>query len=116
MPLRLREICLQLDEDESLLPDKIAAILGLEAAQIESWTIIRKAIDARRKTGILRVYTVEFYCADEIRLLERHRQLTTLLLAPEKKDFTWSRLTSPVRVMIVGMGHLMLLGNFKEGA
>ena len=104
MPLRLREICLQLDEDESLLPDKIAAILGLEAAQIESWTIIRKAIDARRKTGILRVYTVEFCCADEIRLLERHRQLTTLLLAPEKKDFTWSRLTSPVRVMIVGMG------------
>lgn len=104
MALRVREIALHLDEDESLLPVKVADLLNLDVAQIESWKIIRKGIDARRKSDVLRVYTIEFKCSDEARLLEQHSQLTALVLAPENIHFPSPRIKSLNKVMIVGMG------------
>ncbi len=57
MALRLREISLNLEENEDSLPRKAAEILGLAPDDIRDWRIVRRGIDARKKPRVLRVYT-----------------------------------------------------------
>jgi uncharacterized FAD-dependent dehydrogenase len=104
MALQLREISLGLDEDESLLPAKVAAELGLDQEDLRSFKIVRQAIDARRKSKVLRIFSVVFELADEEGLLTQQGANQRL-----------SRWKPPVvpsieprqrchRVLVVGMG------------
>ncbi|NOQ41460.1 MAG: FAD-binding protein, partial [Desulfuromusa sp.] len=104
MALRLREIALHLDESEDLLPDKIAAILGFEVQNIDSWKIVRKGIDARRKPDVLRVYTVEFNCTGEVGLLKKNSQVATLTEVKDKPSLELSSFVSKPKILVVGMG------------
>lgn len=69
MTLRLREVALDLNEAESLLPVKVAAELGIPENELLTLTVVRSAVDARRKPRILRVFTVEFTVADQEKIL-----------------------------------------------
>lgn len=104
MTLRLREIGLHLDEDEEQLVAKIAECLSIGVEQISAWRIVRKAVDARRKSDILRVYTVDFACRDETEVLERNSHLRTLEKSPEYRPYTIDKVSISPRVLIVGMG------------
>ena len=73
MPLLLREVSLSLDEDESVLGSKVAAYLGLEPDDIVNLRIIRKGVDARKKSHLKRVYTLGFSVPDEQDVLHRFR-------------------------------------------
>lgn len=104
MTLRLREIALHLDENEDVIPAKIAAILDIEMQNIDSWKIVRKGIDARRKPDVLRVYTVEFSCTDEFGLLEKDNQVATLTEVKDKPSLELYSLKSKPKILVVGMG------------
>ncbi|MBE9536469.1 MAG: hypothetical protein IMF07_04750, partial [Proteobacteria bacterium] len=65
MLLRLTEIRLSLDEEESLLPQRAAERLSLKANDLDSLTIIRKSLDARKKDSIQYVYTLLVEVAEE---------------------------------------------------
>ena len=104
MALRLREITLHLDEGENQLVIKIAACLSVEIEQITAWWIVRKAIDARRKSDILRVYTVDFTCQDEADVLDRCSHLKTLERSPDYRPYAIHKLKSSADVLVVGMG------------
>ncbi len=104
MALKLREIALHLNEDEDLLPVRIAATLDLERADILAWKIVRKGIDARRKSDILRVYTVEFSCRDEAEIVRRCSHLKTLTVAGKPASFEIAQCSTVPRVVVVGMG------------
>ncbi len=104
MALRLREIPLNLDENEDSLPRKAAAILGLTANDIRDLRIVRRGIDARKKPRVLRVYTVEFTVADEAALLRRHASMARLEAAPAPGVSEIVRITRPHRALVVGMG------------
>ncbi len=104
MALRLREIALHLEEVESLIPAKIAAILDFGSQSIESWRIVRKGIDARRKPDVLRVYTVEFCCADELDLFEKNRHVATLTEVKDEPSLALQSLEVKPEVLVVGMG------------
>ncbi len=104
MALRLREIALHLGEEESQLPEKIATILGVNSNYIGNWKIIRKGIDARRKSDVLRVYTVEFDCLDEEQLLHNNSHLNTLVRVDAPSKFETFTLTSSPKIIVVGMG------------
>ncbi len=56
--LRIEEILLTLDEGEGLLESKIATILGVKYDNIVEYSIVKKAIDSRKKDHILFVYSV----------------------------------------------------------
>ena len=104
MSLRLREIPLGLDEDESALPFKVAETLSLEVTRIEALRIVRRGIDARKKPRVLRVYTVEFTVSDEAGVLSRHSTLARLeavaeVALPEARTMARSH-----RALVVGMG------------
>ncbi len=104
MALQLREVCLTLDEDESLLPARVAAELGILETELSGFKIVRKAVDARRKSRILLVYSVVFELADEAALLARqadNRRLSLWQPAPLPK-IEYQQRTQ--RVLVVGMG------------
>ncbi|MFK5926164.1 MAG: FAD-dependent monooxygenase [Desulfuromusa sp.] len=104
MSLRLREIALHFEESEESLPEKIGITLGFEAQNIDAWKIVRKGIDARRKSDILRVYTVEFSCKDEAELLKDNSHIATLSEVKDKPPFDFYSLVSKPKILVVGMG------------
>ncbi len=104
MALRLREVALTLDEEESQLPGKVAAELGLAPSAILDWRIVRCGIDARRKPRVLRIYTVEFTVADPETLLQRSAANSRLERAEPPVLPRLVPLDSRHRVLVVGMG------------
>lgn len=104
MALQLREIALDLDEDESLLPVRVAAELGLGLDDLHSFQVVRRAIDARRKPKVLRIFSVVFEVADEATLLAKQGDNRRLSLwqPPVVPDIA-SR-ERHHRVLVVGMG------------
>lgn len=103
--LRLKEIPLQLGEDESLLPVKITAELNLQDGQIQSWAIVRKGIDARRKPRVLRVYTVDLIVSEDVAAeldLEHHPRLNRVDDAVAQKRI--KSIGNPSHALVVGMG------------
>jgi uncharacterized protein len=69
--LRLTELKLPLDHAPDALPAAIAERLGLAPSDLVSWSVWRRAHDARRKSAILMVYTVDVELADEAAILAR---------------------------------------------
>ncbi len=104
MALRLREITLALGEEESLLSLRVAAELGLFPSDLRDLRVVRRSIDARRKSQVLRVYTVEFEVADEAGLLRRfaHQRRLEKAVSPVPPALEPPGLRMPV--LVVGMG------------
>ena len=104
MALRLREVSLELGEDEALLAGRVADILRIEVGDVAALTVVRRSFDARRKPRVLRVYTVEFTVPDEEALLSRWRLGGRLekVASPSPPDLYCC--SKPHRALVVGMG------------
>jgi uncharacterized FAD-dependent dehydrogenase len=59
MSLRISDVRLSIDAPEAELPARLAGILGVAPAELTSWRILRKSLDARDKDALRFVYTVE---------------------------------------------------------
>lgn len=77
--IRVQDITLTLEEDESSLQEKIAKKLRIMPQEIKNYRIFKKAIDARKKNAIKVVYTVDVETAKEAQLLRKNPGL----LAPD---------------------------------
>ncbi|MBS0410085.1 MAG: NAD(P)/FAD-dependent oxidoreductase [Proteobacteria bacterium] len=69
--LRISELKLPLDHAPEALPAAIAARLGVRAEDLLSWSIWKRAHDARKKSAILKVYIVDAEVADEAAVLRQ---------------------------------------------
>ncbi|MEZ8284967.1 NAD(P)/FAD-dependent oxidoreductase [Vibrio splendidus] len=69
--IRLTEIKLPLDHEESAIQDAIEAKLGINADQVLSFNIFKRGYDARKKSKILLIYTLDVLVEDEAELLEQ---------------------------------------------
>jgi uncharacterized FAD-dependent dehydrogenase len=71
MPLRIANVRLAIDEPEAVLPERLASLLGIPAAQLHRWRLLRKSLDSRNKSALQFVYTAEVAVPDaEARLQE----------------------------------------------
>lgn len=71
MPIRISNLRLGLDEPETVLPDRLAHVLGIPLTELGPWRILRKSLDSRDKSALRFVYTVEVQPPqDEDRLVE----------------------------------------------
>ena len=68
--IRLTEIKLPLDHEEHEIQDAIEAKLGITADQVTSFNIFKRGYDARKKTKILLIYTLDVAVENEEALLE----------------------------------------------
>jgi uncharacterized protein len=62
--IRIDEIDLNLEESESVLPERIAKILGLPRDEIIDYLVVKRAVDSRDKKKILFVYSVDVTLSD----------------------------------------------------
>ncbi len=67
--LRLTELRLPLDHAEADLTQAVADRLRLDVARVRDARVVRRAIDARKKSAIALTYTMEVEVADEAALL-----------------------------------------------
>jgi len=107
MPFIFRNLALSLQDEEADLPLLIAARLRLPAAELSDVRIMRKGVDARKKSRIRLVYTVSFSVNDEAALRKRianNPDLADLEWKPEQPAEQFSAVRSDERIIIAGSG------------
>ena len=102
--LRIQNIPLPVDGGKGQLKKKAARILGIRPDAIQSLTLARQSIDARKKIDVHYVCTVDVTLADEAKVLPRCRDKNVSLFQPQPYVFPTVRRTSPLPPVVVGMG------------
>lgn len=66
--IRITNVAIELDDSDSAIAQRIAALLKLKPEQIEQWSVVRKAIDARKKSHVHFVCSIECSVASDAAL------------------------------------------------
>lgn len=92
---RINEIKLDLRESEDKLVEKIARKARINVKDIIDFQLVRKSIDARKKSAIKFVYTIDFTCKKSL----------NLDLAPDR-TYVWpeENLPKDEKIVIAGFG------------
>ena len=69
--LRLSDLLLPLDHPSEALPEAICGRLGIAPGELERFAIVRRANDARKKSAIRLVYSLDVVVTDEAAILAR---------------------------------------------
>ena len=88
----------------STLAVHVASLLGIHEQTIRDIIIIKKSIDARRKSDVSFVYTVAVEADNEAKLLKSNPKLVSPYMSPQAYVFPYTNLKSDVPPVIVGMG------------
>ena len=83
--LRITELRLPLDHAESALRAAIVSRLGVKDADLEAFTVFKRGYDARKKTAIQLVYTVDCEVEAEAPLLLRFSGDPHVRVAPDTR-------------------------------
>lgn len=107
MPFIYRNLALSPHDEESRLPERVAAQLKLPAASLRDFRIIRKGVDARKKARVRLIYTVSFSISDAAALRKRMEHspgLTDLEWRPDTPPERFSSVRTSERIVIAGSG------------
>ena len=104
--LRLIDVQLPLDHPEPALKQAILSRLGVDDDALLGFTVFRRSYDARRKSAITLIYTVDVEVDDEAALLRRHAGDRTLLATPDTsyRYVTHAPAGFANRPVVIGMG------------
>ncbi len=105
--LRINELKLPLDHAEADLPAAILARLQIPADALRQFTIFKRSADARKKTAIVLIYTldIELDAATEMQILQRREP--HILPTPDTRYHfvTQARpASSTLQPVVIGMG------------
>ena len=100
--LRLDQLKLNLDQDESALWDKAARLLRIPRSEIRSLQVLRRAVDAR--DGLCLVYTAAVEVADQARVLRRCRDRRVSVYEPRVYSLPAPVPAPEIRPVVVGAG------------
>jgi len=81
--LRLTEIKLPLDHAQEAVEAAVLKRLEIEEGGLLSFTVFRRAVDARKRSAIFLIYTVDAEVADEAGLLERLAGKAHVAITPD---------------------------------
>ena len=102
--LRIQNIALPLDGGIPQLKKKAARILGLRPEAVIGLTLARQSIDARKKSDVHYVCTVDVSVTDEEKVMARCRDRRVSLHQDTPYVFPPVRRSSPLPPVVVGMG------------
>lgn len=102
--LRIQNISLPLDGSQGQLKKKAARILGVKPEVITGLSLARQSIDARKKSDVHYVCTVDVTAADEGKVMARCRDRNVSLHQSAPYVFPTVRRTSSLPPVVVGMG------------
>ncbi|MDX8403081.1 MAG: NAD(P)/FAD-dependent oxidoreductase [Mariprofundaceae bacterium] len=104
--IRINNFAIELDDSNDLIEQHIANVLRVRTGQISRWEIVRKAVDARKKSHIHFVCTVECELADDAapQLSAQAQAIKHSRLNIPKPDALCRPTQEQNRVVIVGSG------------
>jgi uncharacterized FAD-dependent dehydrogenase len=70
--IRITDLSLPLDHPDAALRAALLLRLGVDGAALRSFTVFKRSHDARKKTAITLIYTVDCEVDDESAVLARH--------------------------------------------
>ena len=104
--IRIRQISVSILNDQpKVIKEKIAKKLHISVADIITWQIYKKSIDARNKKNILYKYEVNVSCKEENKILKKNQDPDILFVGPEEYVFPLKgkeKLNTPI--VVVGSG------------
>ena len=104
--LRLTEIKLPLNHDENALTAAILAKLQITAEQLHNFTVFKRGFDARKKSDIQLIYTLDLEVANEAQLLNTFASDQHVKPSPDTsyKFVAQAPATLPERPIVIGLG------------
>lgn len=103
--IRINEIRLNLDEDESLLKLKAAKILRINEKYIEKLTIYKKSVDARKKEDVHFTYSVDVEVSlDQQQIVAKCKSNKASVVEPYTYEMPQNKRVSKFRPVVVGFG------------
>jgi uncharacterized FAD-dependent dehydrogenase len=108
--LRLTELKLPLDHAEAELKAALLKRLGVAAADLVGFSMFRRAVDARKRSAIVLIYTLDVEVRDEKALLRRLEGDRNVSVAPDMDyRFVTHAPANATRPIIIGTGPCGLL-------
>ena len=104
--LRLTEIKLPLNHDENAINAAILGKLNIKPEQLHSVTIFKRGFDARKKTDIQLIYTLDIEVANEAALLQQFAKDPHVKPAPDTryKFVAQAPVQLTERPIVIGLG------------
>ena len=103
--VRINEVKLSLESDETLLRESVASILRCNKDDIKSIQILKKAVDSRKKDSICFVYNVAVRVeGNEESIIKHSRSRKVSKYVSEPYIMPENKRTSNLRPIIVGFG------------
>ena len=102
--LRISGIRLGLDQEEGSIPSEISKKLRISETEVKAWRIWKKSVDARRKSNISFVYTVDFKTAIDKAILKKFGKKGVSLASVENREYEKKTSIKGSRPVIVGTG------------
>ena len=104
--IRIPNLAVELDDSDAVIGKKIAALLSLEAEAIIEWQIVRKAIDARKKSHVHFVCTIEcsIHSSENLKLPPQAQIVEASRLDVAKPEALCAAAKSKEHVVVVGSG------------
>ena len=84
--LRLTDLRLPLDHPASALTDAILARLGIAADELTAYTVAKRSYDARKRGGIVLIYSIDVDTPREAEILQRLQAAETAVPALDAKQ------------------------------
>jgi uncharacterized FAD-dependent dehydrogenase len=81
--LRVTELKLPLDHEQSALRDALLRRLAITESEIVDFSVFRRAVDARKKSAIALIYTLDVALRDEKAVLRRHKGDRNIAATPD---------------------------------
>jgi uncharacterized FAD-dependent dehydrogenase len=106
--LRLNEVRLPLDHSEEDLAAAIIARLHIDPAQMTGYTIYKRSYDARKKSAIVLIYSLDVSTTDDNGILKRLAHDSHLMSSPDSSyKFVAQNVNTngnQLRPVVIGMG------------
>lgn len=104
--IRLTEIKLPLDHEEGEISQAILKKLGISSDQVVSFNVFKRGYDARKKTRILLIYTLDVEVKNEAALLEKFADDPHVKVTPdmEYKFVAKAPVNQTERPVVIGFG------------
>src|SRR5512136_2061760 len=83
--LRITELRLPLDHSQPALRKAIVTRLGVDDASLTAFTAFKRSYDARKKSAVVLIYTVDCSVADEAAVLARHARDAHVRPSPDTR-------------------------------
>jgi hypothetical protein len=103
--IRINEIRLSLDEEESALKTKAAKTLKINEKYIDSYSIYKKSVDARKKDDVHFSYSIDVIITlDEEQIVGKCKSNKVQIVKPYKYEMPENKRVSKFRPVVVGFG------------